>query len=183
MFILTDNEEAIRRLLKRPVVLILRSLNMSRVAKPSGEVSEAAFAYIIELEEKGDRIALYICFYLVSENVLMFYRHEDELEVGVDEIGNVEKEADSFVETMGFVMSDLLFQTLSPEKQVKTQKVLPFFFQSPEQFLKRFLLGYDDAIRHDFGVFIREVERVHGKKPKTDDERVCVGVAKVLTLY
>jgi hypothetical protein len=153
------------------------------VAKPSGEVSEGAFAYIIEVEEKGDHIALYICFYLVAENSLMFYRYGDRLEVPIDEIEGVEDEARSFVETMGFVMGDLLIQTLTPEKQVKIQKVLPFFFRNCDQFLKRFFLGYDESVTHEFGVFIREVERVHGKKPKTDEERVCEGVAKVLTLY
>jgi hypothetical protein len=104
------------------VLLLQRSLSDIQIAIP-GTTSQEATAYLcVFAAGKGYRIVAVL--HLLSSRRLLFYLN-GEGEVQQREANRILKEGIHFVESMGFILSDLDFQRLSPAARVAMWQSLP----------------------------------------------------------
>lgn len=104
------------------VLLLQRSLSDIQVAIP-GTTSQEATAYLcVFAAGKGYRIVAIL--HLLSSRRLLFYLN-GEGEVQQREANRILKEGIHFVESMGFILSDLDFQRLSPAERTAMWQSLP----------------------------------------------------------
>jgi hypothetical protein len=104
------------------VLLLQRSLSDIQIAIP-GTTSQEATAYLcVFAAGKGYRIVAVL--HLLSSRLLLFYLN-GEGEVQQREANRILKEGIHFVESMGFILSDLDFQRLSPAARVAMWQSLP----------------------------------------------------------
>ncbi|ALC15979.1 hypothetical protein DSOUD_1198 [Desulfuromonas soudanensis] len=104
------------------VLLLQRSLTNIQVAIP-GTTSQETTAYLcVFAAGKGYRIVAVL--HQLSSRRLLFYLN-NEGEVQQREANRILKEGIHFVESMGFILSDLDFQRLSPRERTAVWQSLP----------------------------------------------------------
>jgi len=104
------------------VLLLQRSLSNIQIAIP-GTASQETTAYLcVFAAGKGYRIVAIL--HLLASRRLLFYLN-GEGEVQQREANRILKEGIHFVESMGFILSDLDFQRLSPAERTAMWQSLP----------------------------------------------------------
>ncbi len=108
------------------VVAIIESINRPMVAA-SGRSLEPAKSYIVGMRNAtSGQFAIYIYLHLTDSNDSLIYLH-DPAEIPMESYHEQELEALAFVESMGFMVDNVNFRSLSPEQQDHLLQTLPVF--------------------------------------------------------
>lgn len=110
------------------VVSVYTSMNQPHLAIP-GKQAGLAQAYIVGLRGSAG-LAVFVYLYLGEVGDCAVYV-PDRRNLSVDEFASEENEALGFVESMGFIMDNLNFRTLSTPDQEQLLKTLPVFQKEP----------------------------------------------------
>ena len=113
------------------VVYLSSSINRPVVVLP-GESPEPVQAYVC-IVRKDKVYEVYIYLHLIHSNRPVIYQW-DQGAVSRDQISQVQQEALSFTESMGFMMSDLRWRELTPEEKEELYNSLPIFFEDISRF-------------------------------------------------
>ncbi|MBN2497561.1 MAG: hypothetical protein JXR96_23410 [Deltaproteobacteria bacterium] len=116
------------------IVAIIESINTPYVAA-SGRPSEQSKAYIIGMRNASGLFSVYVYLHLIDSHDCLVYLH-DPSEVPMESYHDTELEALGFVESMGFMVDNLNFRSLSPEQQIETMRSLPLFHADLQAFSK-----------------------------------------------
>ncbi len=107
------------------VVSIIESINHPHVGVP-GYAPQVTSAYVVGRRNPSGNFAILIYLHLTETNEAVLYVH-DLAEVGVAEFPDVEAEALTFVESMGFMVDNVNYRNLSPLQQDEILESLPCF--------------------------------------------------------
>jgi len=129
------------------VVAIIESINRPMVAA-SGRSLEPAKSYIVGMRNAASgQFAIYIYLYLTDSNDSLIYLH-DPAEIPMDSYHEQELEALSFVESMGFMVDNVNFRSMSPEQQNHVLQTMPVF-QADLKAWARARNGGEDELQQD----------------------------------
>lgn len=186
MFQVVKTDQAIQEIARHPTILLLRSLNLSKVAAPDGEGAVDCFAFLIEYEAPRDEVGLLIGFYMVEPNELLFYAHEQN-PVDLEQSSEIEEEARQFVESMGFMMDDIQFQGMPVRKRDSIRAVLPFFYPDCDSYRAAFQEGLasrlDDEIVTQFSALLREISRSRRSGGSNEVGAEVAAFGRILSIY
>jgi len=113
------------------VVYLSSSINRPVVVLP-GESPEPAQAYVC-IVRKDKVYEIYIYLHLIHSNRPIIYQW-DQGAVSRDRVSQVQQEALSFTESMGFMMSDLRWRELAPAEKEELYNSLPIFYEDISRF-------------------------------------------------
>ncbi|MBX5480926.1 MAG: social motility and stimulation tgl protein [Myxococcaceae bacterium] len=114
---------------REQVVAVYQSINAPHLAIP-GKQAGPAQAFIVGLRGSAG-LAVYVYLYLAETADCAVYV-PDRRNLSVEEFAGEEAEALGFVESMGFIMDNLNFRTLSVADQERLLKTLPVFLKDPK---------------------------------------------------
>ena len=107
------------------VVSIIESIDHPHVGVP-GYAPQVTSAYVVGRRNPSGNFAILIFLHLTETNEAVLYVH-DLAEVGITEFPDVEAEALTFVESMGFMVDNVNYRNLSPLQQDEILESLPCF--------------------------------------------------------
>ena len=125
MYELLDNVNYLE-VAKENVVAIIESINKPMVAA-MGRSLEPSKSYIVGMRNAASgQFTIYIYLHLTDSNDSLIYVH-DPAEIPMESYHEQELEALGFVESMGFMVDNVNFRTMSPEQQDHLLQTLPVF--------------------------------------------------------
>lgn len=113
---------------REQVVSVHTSINQPHLAIP-GKQAGPAQAFIVGLRGSAG-LAVFVYLYLAETADCAVYV-PDRRNLSVEEFASEESDAQAFVESMGFIMDNLNFRTLSTPDQDQLLKTLPVFQKDP----------------------------------------------------
>jgi hypothetical protein len=114
---------------REQVVALVESINQPQVQIP-GKASQQVFGHLCGLRNANGTFSIYVGLFLPRSGENVIYVH-DRPQLTVDEYPEVEAEGLQFLESMGFMLDNLNFRSLSPEAQAQTLKRIPLFSRTP----------------------------------------------------
>jgi hypothetical protein len=108
------------------VVSLSASLNKPLIAIP-GKASEEVQAYVVGAVNNAGSYTLFVYLHLSESNEAMVYVDHDHLQIEPRDYPQAEAEALAFVESMGFMVQPLHWESLSGEQKATLMRTLPCF--------------------------------------------------------
>jgi len=113
---------------REQVVAVFQSVNSPHLAVP-GKKAGLAQAYIVGLRGPSG-FGVFVYLYLADAGDCAVYA-PDQRTVSIDEYPGMEQDAMAFVESMGFIMGNLNYRSLPPDRQEEMIRTLPVFQKEP----------------------------------------------------
>jgi len=107
------------------VVSIIESINHPHVGVP-GHSPQTTRAFIVGLRMADGNFAITIALFLEESRINVIYR-SDQDRLSVEEYPEIESEALTFMESMGFMVDNTNFRGLEPAAQTTLLETLPCF--------------------------------------------------------
>jgi hypothetical protein len=107
------------------IVAIIEAINAPIVAAP-GRQAEAAKAWIVGVLNTTQKFSIYVYLLFPESNESLVFLH-DPPEVTKEAYHTTELEALQFVESMGFMVDNINFRSMTPEAQEQLLQSLPVF--------------------------------------------------------
>jgi len=117
------------------IVALIMSINTAMVAA-EGKPLQPTTAVIVGSRNPSGGFSLFIYLYLAQSEECLVYA-TDPLDFTLEQYREFEMEALQFVETMGFMMENLHFRKMTPERQATTLRDLPIFYPDLHAFAHR----------------------------------------------
>ena len=114
---------------REQVVALVESINQPQVQIP-GKASQQVFGHLCGVRNADGTFSVYVGLFLPRSGENVVYVH-DRPRVGAGEYPEIEHEGLQFLESMGFMLDNLNFRSLSPEAQAQTLKRVPMFSRTP----------------------------------------------------
>jgi hypothetical protein len=114
---------------REQVVALVESINQPQVQIP-GKASQQVFGHLCGLRNANGTFSIYVGLFLPKSGENVVYVH-DRPQLTVDEYPEVEVEGLQFLESMGFMLDNLNFRSLSPDAQAQLLKRIPLFSRTP----------------------------------------------------
>ena len=107
------------------VVAVVESINQPQVSVP-GKLAQTVFGHLCGVRNANGTFSIYVGLHLAksAENVIYV---NDQAQLTVEEYRAVEVEGLHFLESMGFMLDNLNFRSLSPDLQEQTFRRIPLF--------------------------------------------------------
>ncbi|MFN7130576.1 MAG: social motility and stimulation tgl protein [Myxococcales bacterium] len=115
---------------REQVVALHASLNKPSIAVP-GKAAQEVQAYIIGVRNPAGYFGLFVYLFLMQSGDAVVYIDHDRLRLDAHAFADAEGEALAFVESMGFMLDNLNYRSLSPEQQQELIQTLPCFTRDP----------------------------------------------------
>jgi hypothetical protein len=114
---------------REQVVSIIASLNRPHIGVP-GKPAQEVQAYIVGVGNSTGTITAFVYLYLTATREAVIYIDPEKLRVPPAAYAEEEAEALAFVESMGFMLENLNYHSLTPEQQAALVKSLPCFSEA-----------------------------------------------------
>ncbi len=108
------------------VVSLAASLNKPLIAVP-GKASQEVQAYVVGAANNAGSYTLFVYLLLSESSDSVVYVDHDRLQIDARDYPEAEAEALAFVESMGFMVQPLHWDTLSIEQRAGLMRTLPCF--------------------------------------------------------
>lgn len=110
---------------REQVVAVVESINQPQVSVP-GKPPQVVSGHLCGVRNANGTFSIYVGLHLArsGENVVYVNEHA---QLGVDDYRTVEIEGLHFLESMGFMLDNLNFRSLSPSLQVEIFERIPLF--------------------------------------------------------
>lgn len=120
---------------REQVVSVIESINHPVVGVP-GHPTQVTEAYVVGRRNAGGSFSIFVYLYLTESRDAVVYAHDGELDV--ESYREMETEALTFVESMGFMVDNVNFRNLSALQQEEVMERLPCFQSDLAAFAARF---------------------------------------------
>ncbi len=117
------------------IVALIASINNPMVAA-EGRSLEPTKSVIVGVRNPSGGFSLYIYLHLAQSEECLIYA-TDPIDFPLEQYREFEMEALQFVESMGFMMENLHFRKMPPERQVTMLQDLPIFYADLHAFAHR----------------------------------------------
>ena len=107
------------------VVALIESINHPHIGVP-GFDPQVTQAYVVGVRRPDGLFDLFVYLYLTEDQRAVLYTHSGG-PVDLSRYPEVEAEALNFVESMGFMVDNANFRSLSPEQQLELMESVPCF--------------------------------------------------------
>lgn len=111
---------------REQVVSIIASLNKPHIAVP-GKPAQEVQGYIVGVANAAGTITVFVYLHLTETRDSVVYLDTERLRVTPAQYAEVEAEAIGFAESMGFMLENMNYQSLTPEQQTQLVTSLPCF--------------------------------------------------------
>ena len=123
------------------VAVLVEGINQPQVSIP-GKSPQAVTGHLVGLRHASGRFSVLVGLHLPRTGENVIYAHPDG-EVGAGRFGELQDEAQAFLESMGFMLDNLNFRNIGTEQQDAALKRIPLFspptaLESPEAETERF---------------------------------------------
>ncbi|MBI5546363.1 MAG: social motility and stimulation tgl protein [Deltaproteobacteria bacterium] len=115
---------------REQVVSILASLNKPHIAVP-GKAAQEVQGYILGVGNSAGTLTAFVYLWLSETREPVVYIDPERLRVAPAAYPEAESDAVAFVESMGFILENLNYRSLSPAQQEELVKSLPCFQPEP----------------------------------------------------
>jgi hypothetical protein len=110
---------------REQVSALMESINQPQIHIP-GRAAQAAIGHLVGLTNANGSASVFVSLHLPASGENVVYVHEP-LEVNGEAHAGAVRDAPAFLESMGFMLDDLQFQSLAPERQDETLRRIPLF--------------------------------------------------------
>jgi len=107
------------------VVAVVESINQPQVSVP-GKLAQTVFGHLCGVRNANGTFSIYVGLHLAKSGENVIYVN-DQAQLTVEEYRAVEVEGLHFLESMGFMLDNLNFRSLSPDLQEQTFRRIPLF--------------------------------------------------------
>jgi len=110
---------------REQVSALMESINQPQIQIP-GRAAQAAMGHLVGVLNPNGSASVFVSLHLPSTGENVVYVHEPR-ELAPAAYAEAERDALSFLESMGFMLDDLQFVKLAPESQEQTMRRIPLF--------------------------------------------------------
>jgi hypothetical protein len=115
---------------REQVVSVIASLNKPHIAVP-GKAAQEVQGYVVGVGNSAGTITAFVFLWLGETREPVVYIDPQNLRVAPAVYPDAEADAIAFVESMGFMLENLNYHTLTPAQQGELLKSLPCFQAEP----------------------------------------------------
>lgn len=110
---------------REQIVSIIESINHPHVGVP-GYAAQVTSAFVVGRRNPDGTFSIFVYLHLTETNQAVIYVNDNPA-LDAESFRDVETEALTFVESMGFMVDNVNYRNLTPEQQQETLETLPCF--------------------------------------------------------